>query len=155
LLYNVFQPKLLIKIDLLNLNKNNYFSKLIMTFEEDFKKICYIFEEDGLVKKKDVILILNEMEIKLMDDEIVLINDFMTSDEIIEIIKNNVKRYFIDDIASYLQTLRTFKNGLINIGEILFICENFGLCFSQDKIDELLRIFILNDEMVQIDYLLK
>jgi len=123
-----------------------------MSYINDLRTAYGIFrEEDNLVKREDIMYIFDNLNIKLREDELNMLNsEKITLEQFISVYQKHMDQNITSEEAKELfSTFTTFEDSKINGAELVNRLEE-NEEFSNNKTDEIFKYFV-TDNAYMID----
>ena len=117
--------------------------------EEEYKQSFDLFDKDelGYLDKETSKELFNSFGLVISDDELERIcGDQMTYDVFLNSIKEKMKNSQEDNIESFFEGLISKKTGKLPLKKFKKLLMNFGLKFSEQETNDLLKEFTVDDE---------
>ena len=112
--------------------------------EEEYKQSFDLFDknEQGYLNKETAKELFNSFGLVISDDEIERIcGDQMTYEVFLNSIKEKLKHSQEDNIETYFEGLISKKTGKLPLKKFKKLLMNFGLKFSEEETNDLLKEF--------------
>ena len=117
--------------------------------EEEYKQSFDLFDknEQGYLDKETSKDLFNSFGLIISDEELDRIGgDQMTYDVFLNAVKQKMQNSQDEQLESYFEGLISKKTGQLPLTKFKKYLMNFGLKFSEDETDELLKEFRVDDE---------